>query len=117
MRHRNSGLKLSRTSSHRDAMFRNMATSLFQHEKIKTTLPKAKEVIRFSERLITIAKPGDLNAKRAFARFISDDNVQKKMFEVLVPRYKDRNGGYTQIFRLGPRPGDSAQMALVRLIS
>jgi large subunit ribosomal protein L17 len=109
--------KLSRTSAHRRSMLRNMATSLFQMEKIQTTLAKAKEVARYSEKLITMAGPGDINAKRAFDKEIHDKQVQKKMFEVLVPRYKDRKGGYTQIFRIGARRGDAAEMVLIRLIS
>jgi large subunit ribosomal protein L17 len=109
--------KLSRTAAHRRSMLRNMAASLFQLEKVQTTLPKAKEVASFSEKLITIASPGTLTAKRAFDKEIHDNQVQKKMFEVLVPRYKDRKGGYTQIFRIGRRRGDGAEMALIRLIS
>ena len=109
--------KLSRTSAHRKAMLRNMATSLFQHEKITTTLPKAKELASFSERLITLARPGGLNAHRALAREIQDKQICQKVLEVLVPRYQNRNGGYTQIFRLGTRVGDRAEMAVVKLIS
>ncbi|MFH1368603.1 MAG: 50S ribosomal protein L17 [Elusimicrobiota bacterium] len=109
--------KLSVTSSHRRSMLRNMATSLFQHEKVETTLARAKELVSFSEKLITTAKPSDLNAKRAFSRDIKNADVQKKVFDVLVPRYKDRKGGYTRIYRLGSRVGDNAQMALVKLIS
>jgi large subunit ribosomal protein L17 len=109
--------KLSRTAGHRRSMLRNMATSLFQYEKIKTTVAKAKEVARYSEKLITIASPGDMDAKKAFNKEINDNQVRKKMFEVLVPRYKERKGGYTQIFRIGSRRGDAAEMALIRLIS
>ncbi|MFC1500975.1 50S ribosomal protein L17 [Elusimicrobiota bacterium] len=111
------GRKLSVTSSHRKAMLRNLTTSLFQHEKIKTTLPKAKELVRFSEKLITSARPADLNAKKAVARELKDKAVIKKVFDVLVPRYEKRNGGYTKIFRLGTRIGDRAEIALVKLIS
>jgi large subunit ribosomal protein L17 len=108
--------KLSVTASHRTAILRNMATSLLLHEKIKTTFARAKEVASFSERLITLARPSDLNAKKAVAREIKDEQVRKKLFDVLVPRYKDRQGGYTQVFRMGLRRGDAAQMAVIRLI-
>lgn len=109
--------KLSRTSSHRRALLRNLATSLFQHEKINTTLPKAKELARYSERLITIARSGGLNSIRALNREIKDQKVLRKVIDVLVPRYQNRNGGYTKIFRMGPRKGDSAQMAIIKLVS
>jgi large subunit ribosomal protein L17 len=108
--------KLSVTSSHRTAILRNMTTSLFLHEKVKTTLAKAKEVASFSEKVITLARPSDLNARRAVARVIKDEQVKKKLFDVLVPRYKDRQGGYTQVFKTGLRRGDAAQMAVIRLI-
>lgn len=108
--------KLSVTSSHRMAILRNMATSLLLHEKIKTTFVRAKEVASFSERIITLARPLDLNAKKAVARVIKDEQVRKKLFDVLVPRYKDRQGGYTQVFRMGFRRGDAAQMAVIRLV-
>lgn len=115
---KNSGpRKLSVTGSHRRSMLRNMATSLFQHEKVETTIARAKELKRFSEKLITVAKPSDVNAKRALSRDIHDKAVQKKVFDVLVPRYKERKGGYTRLFRLGIRQGDNAQMALVKLVS
>jgi large subunit ribosomal protein L17 len=109
--------KLSRTGSHRKALLRNLATSLFLHEKIQTTLPKAKELASYSEKLITIARPSDLNAQRALAREIKDENIRKKIIEVLVPRYQSRKGGYTQIFKLGVRKGDNAEMAMVKLVS
>lgn len=110
------GSKLGVTSSHKRAMLRNLATALFLHEKIETTLPKAKELVRYSEKLVTKAKPADLNAIRAINGEINDKEVVKKMFEVLVPRYKERKGGYTQILKVGMRRGDSAEMAIVRLV-
>ncbi len=110
------GRKLGVTSSHRKAMLRNLASELFLHEKITTTLPKAKELVSYSERLVTKAKKGDLSAIRAIHGEINNKDVVKKVFEVLVPRYKERNGGYTQIFKVGPRRGDSAEMAIVKLV-
>lgn len=98
-------------------MLRNMATSLFVHEKIKTTIARAKEVARFSERLITSARPSDMNAKRKIAKEIKDETATKKLFEVLVPRYQNRPGGYTQILKVGNRKGDNAEIAIVKLIS
>ena len=110
------GSKLGVTSSHKKAMLRNLATQLFLHEKITTTLPKAKEVISFAEKLITKSKKGDLNAIRAVSADINDKEVVKKMFSVLAPRYKDRNGGYIQIIKAGVRRGDAAQEAIVKLV-
>lgn len=109
--------KLNVTPAHRKAMLRNMATSLFQYEKVETTLARAKELASYSERLITKAKPGDLNAKKLLAGEIKSGEIQKKIFDVLVPRYKDRKGGYTRIYRLNSRVGDNSQMALIKLIS
>jgi large subunit ribosomal protein L17 len=109
--------KLSRTPAHRRALLRNLATALFQHEKIETTLSKAKELASYSEKLITKARENDLNAKRAFNSEIGDEQVRKKMFEVLVPRYQGRNGGYTRIFKVGTRRGDSAEVAIITLLS
>lgn len=108
--------KLAVTPSHKKAMMRNMTTSLFLHEKITTTVPRAKEVVRFAERLITKAKAADLNAKKTIHGEISNKDVVKKVFDVLVPRYKERNGGYTQILKLGVRKGDAAQQAIVKLV-
>ncbi len=108
--------KLAITPSHKKAMMRNMTRELFLHEKITTTVPRAKEVVRFAERLITKAKPADLNAKKVLHGEINSKEVVKKLFEVLVPRYKERNGGYTQILKLEPRRGDGAQKAMVRLV-
>ena len=109
--------KLSVNTSHRLAMLRNMSTSLFQHEKVQTTLSRAKELKSFSEKLITAAKPLDINARRAVERHIKDAVVLKKIFDVLVPRYKERQGGYTRLFQLGNRAGDNAKMAVVKLIA
>ncbi len=116
MRHRKSGRKLGRNSSHRKAMFRNMAASLFRHETIKTTVPKAKELRRVAEPLITLAKEdGVANRRLAFAR-LRDKEVVGKLFNDLGPRFRDRPGGYIRILKLGPRPGDAAPMAIVQLV-
>ncbi len=109
--------KLGVTSSHRRAMLKNLASSLFLHEKITTTLAKAKELARYSERLISGAKPNDLSSKKMLAGEIKSYDVRKKISEILVPRYANRNGGFTRIYRLGPREGDRAEMAIVKLIS
>jgi len=116
MRHRHSGRQLNRNSSHRKAMFQNMVNSLFKHELIKTTLPKAKELRRVAEPLITLAKE-DCVAKRrlAFAR-MRDKEMVGKLFTELAPRYKDRPGGYLRILKCGFRPGDAAPMAYVELV-
>jgi len=98
-------------------MLRNLATSLFQHEKITTTVARAKELVSFAEKLITSARPGDLNAKRRISGDIKDQLVQKKLFEVLVPRYQSRAGGYTRIIRVGNRKGDNAEMVIVKLMA
>lgn len=111
------GRKLSRPTGHRFALLRNMAASLLHHEKIETTMPKAREVARFTERLITAAKAENLNARRRVARDLHDRDVQTKLFDVLVPRYKARPGGYTQIIRKGPRLSDGSEIGIVRLIS
>ena len=116
MRHRKSGRHLNRTSSHRQAMFRNMAASLIEHEVIKTTLPKAKELRRVAEPLITLAKEDSVaNRRLAFARTRSDAAVGK-LFSELGPRYKDRPGGYTRILKCGYRAGDAAPMAFIELV-
>ncbi len=116
MRHRKKGRQLSRTASHRKAMLSNMATSLFQHERITTTSAKAKELRPLAERLITLARRGDLHARRAAARRIQDKEVLKKLFDTLGPRYADRNGGYTRILKIGRRDGDGAEIAQVQLV-
>jgi large subunit ribosomal protein L17 len=116
MRHQKSGRKLGRTSSHRQAMFRNMAVSLFRHEQIRTTLPKAKELRRVAEPLITMAKNPTMARRRlAFAR-LRDKDIVGKLFDELAPRYKARPGGYTRILKCGFRRGDNAPMAYVQLV-
>jgi len=116
MRHRKAGRHLNRTSSHRDAMFRNMANSLFRHELIKTTLPKAKELRRVAEPLITLAKTDSVHKRRrAFAR-LRDKEVVGKLFVDLGPRYQSRPGGYLRILKCGFRAGDAAPMAYVELV-
>jgi large subunit ribosomal protein L17 len=116
MRHRNSGRQLSRNASHRHALMRNMATSLLLHETIRTTVPKAKELRRVVEPLITLAKIDSLGKRRlAFAR-LRDSGIVEKLFTDLGPRFKARAGGYTRILKMEPRPGDSAGMALMQLV-
>ena len=116
MRHRKSGRQLNRNSSHRKAMFQNMTNSLFEHELIKTTLPKAKELRRFAEPLITLAKEDSVASRRlAFSR-MRDKNMVGKLFTELAPRYKDRPGGYLRIMKCGFRAGDAAPMAYVELV-
>jgi large subunit ribosomal protein L17 len=116
MRHRKAGRQLGRNSSHRRAMYRNMASSLLLHETIRTTLPKAKELRRVVEPLITLAKEdGVAQRRRAFDR-LRDKVVVGKLFNELGPRYQARPGGYLRILKMGPRPGDSAPMALVQLV-
>ncbi len=116
MRHRKKGRKLNRTASHRKAMFANMAAALIKHEQIMTTLPKAKEMKRIIDRLITLGKRGDMHARRqAFAR-LRDDAMVTKLFEVLGERYKDRSGGYARVMRAGYRFGDNAPRAVIELV-
>ncbi len=116
MRHRKSGRHLNRTSSHRTAMMRNMAASLFRHEQIKTTVPKAKELRRFAEPLITLAKePSVANRRLAFNR-LRDREMVQKLFDNLGARYKERPGGYMRILKCGYRTGDAAPMAYVQLV-
>lgn len=116
MRHRKAGRKLNRTSTHRSALFANMANALIKHEQIVTTLPKAKELRRVVDRLITLAKRGDLHARRqAFAR-VRDQDMVSKLFETLGPRYAERPGGYTRVLKAGFRYGDSAPMAVIELV-
>lgn len=116
MRHLKSGRKLNRTSSHRKAMFKNMSNSLFRHELIKTTLPKAKELRRTAEPLITLAKNDTVaNRRLAFAR-LRDKEMVNKLFTELGPRYANRPGGYLRVLKCGFRPGDSAPMAIVELV-
>ncbi|TFH38799.1 MAG: 50S ribosomal protein L17 [Chrysiogenales bacterium] len=126
MRHRNSVKQLGRTHAHRKAMFANMVTSLFKHERIVTTRVKGKELKRISERLITRAKKNmqmaetdegrKLHNKREVMKVIKDRDVVKKLFDDIAPRFKERNGGYTRIYLLGRRPGDAAEMSIVELV-
>jgi len=116
MRHRNAFRKLNRTATHRSALFASLATALIKHEQIVTTLPKAKELRRVADRLITLAKKGDLHARRlAFSR-IRDEAMVAKLFETLGPRYAARPGGYTRVLKAGFRYGDSAPMAVIELV-
>ncbi len=116
MRHRKSGRQLGRNSSHRQAMFKNMSASLLRHEVIRTTLPKAKELRRVAEPLITLAKEDSVSKRRlAFSR-LRDKEIVGKLFDELGPRYKDRPGGYLRILKCGFRPGDKAPMAIVELV-
>ena len=116
MRHYKSGRILGRNSSHRKAMFKNMAASLFRHEQVRTTLPKAKELRRVAEPLITMAKTPNLANRRLALARLGDRGAVTKLFDDLGPRFKDRPGGYTRILKCGLRPGDSAPMAYVQLL-
>ena len=116
MRHRNKGRTLSRTASHKKATMRNLATSLFLHERIETTTAKAKELRPFAERLITLGKRGDLHARRLAGRLIADRSVLGKLFDDIGPRFAERPGGYTRVLKLGNRRGDAAEMALIELV-
>jgi len=116
MRHRKSGRKFSRTSSHRKAMFANMASSLIKHEQIKTTLPKAKDLRPIVEKLITLGKRGDLHARRQALAVLSEKAIVDKLFSTLSERYAERNGGYTRVLKAGFRTGDAAPMAIVELV-
>jgi large subunit ribosomal protein L17 len=116
MRHRKAGRRLNRTSPHRRAMFRNMAASLLRHETIRTTLPKAKELRRVVEPLITLAKDDGVAKRRLAFDRLRDKEVVGKLFTDVGPRFRDRPGGYLRILKLGPRPGDSAPMAIVQLV-
>jgi large subunit ribosomal protein L17 len=116
MRHGLSGRKLGVTSSHRAAMFRNMAVALIKHEQITTTLPKAKELRPVAEKLITLGKRGGLHARRQAYNQLRDDTIVAKLFESLATRYKARNGGYTRVLKAGMRHGDAADMAVIELV-
>lgn len=116
MRHRIAGRKLGRTTSHRTAMLRNLVTSLLEHEKVKTTDAKAKEVRPLAEKLIGLAKRGDLHARRQALAVVRKPDLVKKLFETLSPRYQSRTGGYLRIVKVGNRPGDGAPVSLVELI-
>lgn len=116
MRHRKAGRRLGRDSGHRQAMFSNMAAALIRHEQIITTLPKAKDLQRVMDKYITLAKRGDLNSRRLAAARLRDEDMVKKLFEVLAPRYKDRAGGYARVLKAGFRYGDSAPRAVIELV-
>ncbi|KZD01129.1 50S ribosomal protein L17 [Oceanibaculum pacificum] len=116
MRHGMSGRKLNRTSSHRKAMFSNMAAALIKHEQIKTTLPKAKDLRPVVEKLITLGKRGGIHARRQVFAFLRDDATTAKLFETLGQRYADRQGGYTRVLKAGFRYGDAAPMAVIELV-
>lgn len=116
MRHKYSGRKLGRTSSHRIAMFRNMVTSLFEHERIVTTTEKAKEARPIAEKMITLAKRGDLHARRQALSFIRSKDVVEKLFTEIKDNFEDRKGGYTRIIKTGVRKGDCASMAIFELV-
>ena len=116
MKHNIKNKKLNRTSSHRKAMFMNLSNALIKHEQITTTLPKAKELKRFIEKIITLGKNGDLLSRRKAMSILQDQKMTKKTFEILAERYKDRNGGYTRIIKLGNRFGDNAPTAVIELV-
>lgn len=116
MRHARGYRRLNRTHEHRKALFANMAGSLIEHEQIKTTLPKAKELRPIVEKLITLAKRGDLHARRQAAAMLKEDKDVAKLFEVLGPRYKDRQGGYIRVLKAGFRYGDMAPMAIIEFV-
>lgn len=116
MRHGNSGRRLGRTTSHREAMFRNLVTSFLNHEKITTTDAKAKEIRSVAEKMITLGKRGDLHSLRQAASYIREKSVVTKLFTSIAPRYKDRPGGYTRIVKLGIRQGDAAPISIIELV-
>ena len=116
MRHGNSGRKLNRTASHRKAMFANMAIALIKHEQIVTTLPKAKELRPYVEKLVTLGKRGDLHARRQAYAALPDKTWAAKLFDVLGPRYQERQGGYIRVLKAGFRHGDNAPMAVIEFV-
>jgi large subunit ribosomal protein L17 len=116
MRHQNRGRKLSRTSSHRRAMFANMAVALVKHEQIRTTLPKAKELRPVVEKLVTLGKRGDLHARRLLIAKTRDEPTATKLIDVLAPRYRERPGGYVRVLKAGFRHGDNAPMAIIEFV-
>jgi large subunit ribosomal protein L17 len=116
MRHQKSGRKLSRSASHRWALMRNLVTSLLRDEKIKTTDPKAKELRRWVERVITLGKQGSLHARRQVLAIVQDKTVVRKLFDTIAPRFKDRPGGYTRIVKVGIRRGDAAPVSIIELV-
>lgn len=116
MRHQIAHRKLNKTSSHRKAMFANMAASLIEHEQIVTTLPKAKEMAPIMDKLVTLAKKGDLAARRSALSTVRNEDAVRKLFAVMGERYKDRNGGYTRVLKAGFRHGDNAPLAIIELV-
>lgn len=108
--------KLGRVSSHRNAMFRNLLTSLFREERIQTTGPRAKELKSIADKMVTLAKKGDLHARRQAMDYLFDETVVTKLFEELAPKYADRQGGYTRVIKVGPRRGDAAEMVILELV-
>jgi large subunit ribosomal protein L17 len=116
MRHRKDHRKLSRTSAHRKALLRNLVTALFQYERIKTSLAKAKEARRLAERLVTFGKRGDVAARRHVSRFVTRPAVVRKLFDTVAPWYAERAGGYTRILRIGPRLGDAGELVYLELV-
>jgi large subunit ribosomal protein L17 len=117
VRHRNKGRKLSRTATHKKATLRNLVTALFRHERIETTTAKAKELRPYAERLITLARRGDVHSRRLAGRKVSDRAVLGKLFDDIAPRYSERPGGYTRVLKVGTRKGDAAEMSLIELVS
>jgi large subunit ribosomal protein L17 len=117
MRHKKAGVKLNRTTSHRQAMFRNMVTSLFKYDRIRTTDIKAKELRRWADQIITLAKRGDLHARRQVLAIVREKDVVHSLFEDVAKRFGNLRGGYTRIVKIGPRPGDNAPMSIIELIS
>ena len=116
MRHRVAGQRLGRSSAHRKSLFRNLTTDLFRHERIRTTEAKAKAIRPQAERLITLAKRGDLHSRRLAARDVKDPEILRKLFDDLAERYEDREGGYVRVHKLGPRKGDAAPLVLLSLV-
>ncbi len=116
MRHGKTGVKLGRTSSHRKALFRNLVTALFKYDRIRTTDAKAKEIRKWADDLVTLAKRGDLHARRQALAILTEKDVVYKLFQQAPERYKDHPGGYTRIVKLGNRPGDAAPISLVELV-
>ena len=116
MRHLRDRRKLGRTASHRKAMLRNLVTSLFTHERVETTVAKAKAARREADHLITFAKPGDLHARRMVGRYVADKSVVKKLFDTIAPWYADRSGGYTRVIKTRSRLGDAGEMAFLELV-
>lgn len=116
MRHRNTNRKLSRNSTHRRALLRNMVTSLLEHERVMTTLPKAKEIRPLAEKMITLGKQDSLHARRQVLAYVLKESAAKRVFDTIAPRFADRKGGYSRIIKLGNRKGDGADLAIIELL-